>query len=216
MICSYIFPAGLLESIRLLKPLGLVSKLLYVLFHLLILTELLTQVIHELSQETFTSWSISHLMRQTEGRTLVGQTEAQIQWTDYTYFHWSVLLHPSVTLNFVTCINPSKLHKQLIIFFDVIDIEFVPFQGKSELSVCTCTAAAGLPRNLEASPLHTEEARDREEKAKARLPTNCNGEKVTVSNKHQLCQLCQHYRKWRMSDQWLMGWVLPPQAWAGT
>lgn len=55
MICSYIFPAGLLESIRLLKPLGLVSKLLYVLFHLLILTELLTQVIHELSQETFTS-----------------------------------------------------------------------------------------------------------------------------------------------------------------
>lgn len=51
---SYIFPAGLLESFRLLKPLGLFSELLYVVFHLLILTELLTQVIHELSQETFT------------------------------------------------------------------------------------------------------------------------------------------------------------------
>lgn len=71
---SYKFLAGLLESIRLLEPLGLLSELFYVVFHLLVLSELLTQVVHKLSQETFTSWWISHLMRQKEGKTF--------SWTD--------------------------------------------------------------------------------------------------------------------------------------
>lgn len=52
-LCPYIFPAGLLKSIRLLEPFSFFSELLYVLFHLLILIELLAQIVHKLSQETF-------------------------------------------------------------------------------------------------------------------------------------------------------------------
>lgn len=52
---SHIFPAGLLQCVRLLQLLGLFPKLLDVVFHFLILAELLTQVVHKLSQESFTA-----------------------------------------------------------------------------------------------------------------------------------------------------------------
>lgn len=61
-----------------------------------------------------------------------------------------------------------------MVFLGVIDNEYASIKGECELLVCTCTAAAGLPSNL--SPLHAEETRGREQRAKARLPTSCNGE----------------------------------------
>lgn len=58
---------------------------------------------------------------------------------------------------------------------------YVASEGEWKLPVPTCIAAAEFLWKEEASPLDTEETRDREQKAKARLPTSCSEGECTVN-----------------------------------